>query len=882
MKRLSSKRATLTILACLSLLLCALGITQIKTNTSPFFLEKTHPSRASHLAHEKVFARAGYSTYVLLETKQEQQIYNNTAVQELERLQADLESISLFELLPTDKISEKYALSRAQQTQLLRRESALELYNSLLQLTEIEANGIEGKGIKSRAQLNDDFGQYLFPIKSVKSLINTDNIYDFEDELIIEPSFVERDVWSKQDIANISENILLRGALFSENERGLIMQIEFRIDGENGTLSRALNDKIYMAVEEQMANSKIFDHAYYAGGPVIDNALSEVMERDNARYFPLVIVFVLLTLTLFYRSLRCALYGLAIGVASIIATLALMPMFGVTMNIVTTILPVFIITISVTDAIHVMSDVVNDDANKEGNANLSRDRKSNLQVVQHSIKKLFRPMLLTSITTAIGFMSISFTEIPSVRGLGIMVAVSVMIAFVLSVTLLPAILMRWPPLIRAPYNNQSLSKHIPYSERLNKWFSVFASRRVFPAIGLLMVTAFITGTGIPKLIVDQASIEAFDESSRIRQHNLKFVESGTGSVMLNVWLKSTENDAILQPEVLKATQHIQDAVEQHPFVEDSMSLVDSLERMHVVLEGENAEALDLSSSDRIRQYLFLLEGGSERDLESIVTVGDYQQTRILIALEQDNSAAISEVIDIINKELEGALPSNVSADFAGYAWMVYATAQEVLDAQVSSLISSLVAIFIVFALVFRSVATAIVGLTPLIATLSVIFGTMGHLGFSLDIGSTLFSGIAFGIGIDYAIHLIEALRRSKASNNRIEVIQNALGQVMLPISISALVLSSGFSLLMLSGFKSLASLGLLIMTAMLVSAAFTLIILPQILRYCPKSVFESITRNKLVPSATTNLKSIMLDAEAIEVSPTLEAIKGTSAEPEAR
>ena len=881
MKLLSAKRSNLIILASLSLILCVLGISQVKTNTSPFFLEKTHPSRASHLAHEQVFARASYSTYVLLETKNQQSIYHNTVVQELELLQAELEKISLFELIPADNIAEKYDLSPTQQAQLLTPENALGLYNTLLQLTEPGANGLENKGIKSRAQLNNDFGQYLFPIKSVKSLINTDNIYDFDDELIIEPSFVERDVWSAQDIANISENPLLRGALFSEDERGLIIQVEFRIDGEDAALSRALTDDIYMTVEEQLANSQIFEHAYYAGGPIIDNALSEVMERDNARYFPLVIVFVVLTLTLFYRSPRCALYGLTIAVTSILATLALMPVFGVTMNIVTTILPVFIITISVTDAIHVMSDVVNDGANKEGIANLSRDRHSNTQVVQHSIKKLFRPMLLTSVTTAIGFISISFTEIPNVRGLGIMVAVSVVIAFVLSVTLLPAILVRWPPLKKSTYSKQSISKTIPYSQRLNQWFSVFASRRIIPAIGLLIVTALITGTGIPKLTVDQASIEAFDESSRIRQHNLKFVESGTGSVMLNVWLKSTENDAILQAEVLKTAQRIQDAVEQHPFVVDSTSLVDSLERMHVVLEGESAEALDLNSSDRIRQYLFLLEGGAERDLESIVTVGDYQQTRILISLEQDNSAAISEVIDIVRTELADSLPDNVSADFAGYAWMVYATAQEVLDAQVASLISSLIAIFIVFAVVFRSVATALVGLTPLIATLSVIFGTMGHLGFSLDIGSTLFSGIAFGIGIDYAIHLIEALRRSKASNNRIEVIQNALSQVTLPISISALVLSTGFSLLMLSGFKSLASLGLLIMTAMLVSAAFTLIILPQILRYCPKSVFESITRNKLECSAQANLRSIALDAESIEVSTESAVTKDASTEPEA-
>lgn len=489
-------------------------------------------------------------------------------------------------------------------------------------------------------------------------------------------------------------------------------------------------------------------------------------------------------------------------------------------------------------------------------------------------------MLLTSITTAIGFISISFTEIPNVRGLGIMVAVSVIIAFVLSVSLLPAMLTRWPPNRKAAAKDASILSGSSYSERLNMWFSGFASKRITPAILLLVITALITGTGIPKLIVDQASIDAFDSESEIRQHNTKFVDSGTGSVMLNVWLKSSESDAILQPAVLETAKRIQAAVEKHPFVVDSTSLVDSLERMHTVLEGENAKALDLSSSDRIRQYLFLLEGGAERDLESIVTVGDYQQTRILISLKQDNSAAISEVIDIINQELSGALPDNVQADFAGYAWMVYATAQEVLDAQVTSLISSLVAIFIVFAVVFRSVATAVVGLMPLIATLSVIFGTMGHMQFSLDIGSTLFSGIAFGIGIDYAIHLIEALRRSSASNRyhsndtggishgsnkRLEIIQNALSQVTLPISISALVLSSGFSLLMLSGFKSLASLGLLIMTAMLVSAAFTLIILPQILRFCPQSVFEHVARTKLDGEPSASLQSIVLDAESIEV-----------------
>ena len=175
-------------------------------------------------------------------------------------------------------------------------------------------------------------------------------------------------------------------------------------------------------------------------------------------------------------------------------------------------------------------------------------------------------------------------------------------------------------------------------------------------------------------------------------------------------------------------------------------------------------------------------------------------------------------------------------------------------------------------LVFRSVMTAIVGMIPLSATLATMFGVMGLFGFPLDVGSSLVAGIAFGIGIDYAIHLIEAIRRTPLTHSRLETIQIALSQVTLPILVSALVLSSGFSLLLLSGFKSLASLGLLVMVAMIVSAIFSLIILPLVLRTLPEDLFDLIHRQNIRAHHITS-RNTEIDDEIIEVEESSPAIR---------
>lgn len=814
------------------------SVFNIEKNTSAFFLDKTHAIRAGHIAHEGVFSRSAYSTFVLFRVQKGESIYDNRLVDTLQTLHAAVDEITLLEWVDHQQLSERYNLELDGSGMVFQGyEGALSLYNTLTKQHE-------------RESVKTDLGQFLFPVRSVKSLVNTDNIYELRDELVIESSYTKRESWTPEDKAQIAENPLLQGGMFSVDEHGVLAQIEYVIDADDTKLNIALFGKIEEIAERLATQNPIIESTHYAGGPVLNNALSDVMERDNARYFPFVIIFVLVLLAVFYRSVLCALYGLAVAVLSILFTMALMPVFGVSLNIVTTVLPVFIITIAVTDAIHVMSDVSGSHAS------------SNNTAVRQSIRKLFRPMLLTSITTGLGFISLSFTEITNIRGFGVMVAVSVVIAFLLSVTVLPGLLQLKPIKVRSSGKNGPVAERFISEVTQKKWL----------AIVCFMVASGLTLTGLPKLKVDQASIASFDEDSKLRQDNAQFVESGSGSVVLNVWIHGSKENAVLAPEVLMLIKEIQTVIRQHDAYVDSFSLVDFLERLHVVLEGQ--QTLSLNDSERVRQYLFLLESGADRDLESVATVGDYKQTRIAISLAQDNSAAISEMLSDIERVTDRGLPSGVDVTYAGYAAIVDAASQEVLVAQFNSLLSSLIAIFIVFLVVFRSTVVALVGMLPLVATLATMFGVMGHFGFSLDIGSSLVAGIAFGIGIDYSIHMIEAIRRAAACSSlsahskRSELLARALREVTKPIGISAIVLCSGFSLLLLSGFKPLASLGLLIMVAMLVSAAFALVIMPFVLRALSQPLFNAVLGEQAShDGAVTNELSHVTEAIRRESAP---------------
>jgi predicted RND superfamily exporter protein len=804
---LSSNSRSIFMVIVLALVIQSIMATGIIKNTSPYFLDLEHEERQEEAESKAIFTRSGDVVLVLLKLE-EGTVFDNKVVQLVQNLSADIQQLDLLELvdhqklsqwlLLNDKASYNPSLDEISQT-LSTKKSAIGLYNHLQRTTD-------------PLKLNDAFGEYVFPVKSIKSLVNADNIYEMDDEILVESSYYERpdNHWSPQDKARILDNALLTGGLVSKLGDSVAIHVELAVNEEHTQANKYLIDKIKARVDEHLNRVKadVVATAHYAGVPIVNGAMSDVMERDNALYFPFVVLFVLVLLVVSFKSVLAAVYGLVIAIASIVMTMGFMPVLGITLNIMTTVLPIFIITIAVTDAVHVISDVN------------SPSSLSNADKVHKSIQKLFRPMLITSITTAVGFFSLAMTEITNVRSFGIMVGISVIIAFILSVTLLPLLLTKWPI---------KLSNDTEKSKRFSLAASALLTKSNLFAWVVMILTITVSLTGINMLRVDQASIQSFDADTLVRVDNTVMNQQGVGSIPVAVWFRATESEGILNSEVLKAMSVADELLNEHEDVIDSVSLLGFLNQMHTALNDDQSP-LDIYNDALTRQYLFLLEGSSERDLETVVNVGPYTETRIIVSMKDDSSASIEGLMQSLGQAIKPILPANVELVFTSYGALTVAAANEVLKSQIISMIASLILVLGIVSLVFKSTITGVVSLIPLCMTLATMFGIMGLLGFAIDIGSSVIASIAFGIGIDYSIHFVEAIRRTYQADNPLQGIEKALAQVFTPIFVSAVVISSGFSLLLLSGFKPIANLGLLITVAMLMSALFSLVILPVILR----------------------------------------------------
>jgi len=342
-----------------------------------------------------------------------------------------------------------------------------------------------------------------------------------------------------------------------------------------------------------------------------------------------------------------------------------------------------------------------------------------------------------------------------------------------------------------------------------------------------MICAPLAFWGLPSVYVDQASIQAFDEDRLVRTHNEAFINAGYGTVPISVWFRTEEQNGILEHSLLSTIASAENLLSKHPDVANHISILDFIERMHRVLEGPDVP-LDLRETDRLNQYLLFLESGSEKDIEAIVDGVTHSNTRIIVSMKDDSSATAEAVIHELQSYFDSVSLDGVEVLYTSYGAETVNASLEVVDTQLISIVVSFILITVILLLATKSIILSIVGLIPLSMTLIIMFSIMGIFDFSIDIGSSVVAGIALGVGIDYAVHLIESIKRSLHIGSPKETIVHALGQVIRPITTSAFVLSSGFSLLMLSGFQSLAAMGLLITVAMIVAAIFSLLVLPRL------------------------------------------------------
>ena len=571
------------------------------------------------------------------------------------------------------------------------------------------------------------------------------------------------------------------------------------------------------------------DYFYMAGRPVIEVTSGQYALKDTKLMIPLLTVTVVVVLFFLFRNLRGVLLPLLVVAISITWTMGLMAALGVPLYTISTMLPVILVAVGIGDALHILShyeDIVIDGKHKD-----------NRVIVAQLMKKLGVPLLVTTLTTGAGFLSLWWAEMPPFRIFGVFTALGILFCWLVSVLLMPAALTMLKPHVSSYLQRRrSIRVHAEaglVTRALTGLARTLMEKRAIWGVAIVLVTV-VLGVGSTKLYVDSSWISDFQKGSEVELSNTVLNEKFNGTVFLNVVLDSQREGGLKSPELLKKIERMQDFMKAKPDVGGALSIVDYLKSTNKTFHADDPKYDVLpSSAEEIGGYFYLLSlSGRPELLNSVIDYND-QRANITFAIKTDHTQRLMALIDDVRafakQEFAG---TGVTVNFAGSANNAYIWADLLIKSQVMAIMLSKIGIFLVAMLLFRSPVAAIFTVLPVALTTLWVAGGAGWLGIPLDVSTVLAAGVAIGVGVDYAVHFVYryAYDRERKADAETATLSAVRG-VGKPIVFNATVVTAGFLILGLSQFPPNIKLGYFVAAYMAASCVAALLVLPLALAY---------------------------------------------------
>jgi predicted RND superfamily exporter protein len=548
-----------------------------------------------------------------------------------------------------------------------------------------------------------------------------------------------------------------------------------------------------------------------AGIPYMNLTLGRSMRRDLGLFLPLVIVTIVVVLYAAFRWRWGVLIPFAVVGLTAIWTLGLMAICSVPITVLSFILPVVLMAIGIADGIHVLSryreEIRNGNQKKEA--------------ILRTMRSMQRPVVMTSLTTAAGFLSLLNAYMIPQRMFGLFTSAGILFAMILSLVLIPAVLR----LVKPPAPAGNVARRSPVSSGLGAVVRGVIRYRWFVLAGTVAVAAVFAG-GISTIDIETSQRAYLGEEHPAVESLDRMDELFSGGDQIVIEIDAGRPDGLKDPAVLKEMVALEGFLAERG-VNKTISLADIVRDMNQRFNADDPAFYAIPDDPRLVAQLLLLftfQGGTLGSM----ALGDYSAGEVIgfyaaktgeerVGLVRDVTAYLDEHFE--NARLVG--PTRIqSSMFASIA-----------RSQITSLFTSIGAAGIIVVALMASIVAGLISLVPLLFTIVVSFGVMAYAGMSLDIATLMISSITIGIGIDYGIHYIERAREeTRLGGERTAALVRAAQTAGRGIVYNALSIAGGFSILLLSAFRGMRNFGLLITMTMLISAAGALVVIPAILR----------------------------------------------------
>lgn len=672
-----------------------------------------------------------------------------------------------------------------------------------------DENGVfNKKAIKTILHLTQKF-KMIDGVSRVDSLTNYQYISSEDDDIIVEDFIYEsKDLDTKRALA-LKDKLILH-QLISEDTKTTMLAI--RLSNSVG-----VNEEVNIYVMEQIQNvlKKIEQKSnykfYVTGAPAITASLVNISQNDAMVLMPLAVVIVITFLFFIFRSFIGVLIPSAIIILTFLSALSIQIVLGYKLNNFTVNIPSFITAIAMADAMHLYLAWIY----------YKNKGIENKEAVTIALKTNIVPIGLTSLTTAAGFASLGLSAIEPISTLGIAVTSGAIIAFLLSITIAPAILLA--------FSNEDKVKPIRFLNLLNiKGYGSFIVKHDKKILTVFIVLFFSLIYGLNYIKVDSNSMKYFKEDTIVRSGSIFIEKNLTGSMIYEIILDSKEIDGVKNPDFLNTIVKFEkEFKEKFENVRFTTSLKDIVTRMQKVLNESSANLIP-KDQNLIAQYILLYSMSLPQGMEinnQIDTTERY--LRLSVNTNMVDTSKDLKMIEWIKEWWKHK--TNYSADVQGQATIFAYMQASVTETLITSISITLFIVAIVMFLIFRNLKMLWLFILPNIAPILLVAGIMGYLDIHIDLGVAISAAVILGIAVDDTIHFFskyfDAIK-IKSFEDSIDYVISHSGNAMV---LTTFILSCTFAIFGVSSFMPNVNFAIVTVSALNLALLFDLILLPALL-----------------------------------------------------
>ena len=689
--------------------------------------------------------------------------------------------------------------------------------NVIFVLAPKNQNVFTGETLSIVEELTIDSWQIPFSTR-VDSITNFQFTEAMEDDLIVRDMAKNSSSLTLDEIQKVKQRVLAEPLLINQlvSESGHVTGVNVTLTippaeltaatPEIAAFARQLQDKI----EKNHPQIKV----YLSGMIMMDDAFNQSAINDFTKLLPVSFAVMMLLLAFLVGRFFGTLATFIIIVFSIFSALGVGGYLGYPLTGSSPSTPIIILTVAIANCVHVLTTYAHSLKNGAHQKDAMHD----------SLKINLQPIFLASVTTAIGFLTMNFSEVPPFNHLGTLVAVGVLISFLLSISFLPALV------TLLPKSNVKLSEND--GEFLTR-FANFVIANKKACLWLMVGGVTLAIINIPKNELNDVFVHYFDEKIDFRTDTDFMVENMTGAYTINFSLEASESGGISDPGFLSDVENFSIWLENQPETIHVARFTEIMKRLNKNMHGDDPAYYVLPNNRELAaQYLLLYEMSLPYglDLNNQINV-DKSSTNVKSTLRTISSKEGIALDARAKRWVEQNTTKIDRVDSASTFLMFSNIGQRNIKTMLFGTVIALILISGILILALKSLKLGALSLIPNLIPAAVGFGIWGLLVGQVGLSLSLVTGMSFGIVIDYTVHFMSKYLRAKREQGMVpeDAVRYAFKTVGQALLVTTMILVIGFGILGTSTFYFNAGMGQMTAMIILVACVAVFLLLPPLL-----------------------------------------------------